>query len=51
MTINDDIIIVGPDGRFQSIVTLDQGPNIIEIVASDDLGNEQTIDLDIDYEP
>ena len=51
VTVDQDIIVVGADGQFQSTVSLDQGPNIIEIVASDDLGNEKTIDLTIDYEP
>jgi hypothetical protein len=51
VTVNDDIIIVGDDGKFQSTVQLEEGPNLIEIVASNDVGDEKSIELGIDYQP
>jgi len=51
VTVNDDIIEVGADGKFQSTVALVQGKNVVEIVASDDQGNEQNIELTVIYQP
>jgi len=51
VTVNDDILEVGADGKFQSTLTLVQGNNVIEIDASDDQGNEQTIELNVIYQP
>jgi glucodextranase-like protein len=51
VTVNDDILIVGDDGQFQSRVLLEQGPNLIEIVASNDVGDEQSVELGIVYQP
>jgi Glucodextranase, domain B len=51
VSVNDDIIVVGENGQFKSIVVLDEGPNLIEIVASDDNGNETDLELTVVYEP
>ncbi len=51
VTINDDILIVDASGQFKDTVSLDEGPNLIEIIASDHSGNETSIDLTITYEP
>jgi len=51
ISINDDILIVGADGQFKTTVALDEGPNLIEVVASDDNGNETSFILTITYEP
>lgn len=51
ISINDDILIVGADGQFKSTVSLDAGPNLIEIVGSDDNGNETPLELTVTYEP
>src|ERR1041385_7064361 len=40
VSVNDDILIVGADGQFKSTLSLDEGPNLVEIVASDGSGNE-----------
>ena len=48
---NDEILIVGDDGQFKTTVSLDEGPNLIEIIASDDNGNEISLILTIIYEP
>jgi hypothetical protein len=51
ISIGDDILIVGADGVFKHIVTLEEGPNLIEILASDAGGNESYVLLAIFYEP
>ena len=50
--VNTSIVeIVGADGVFKHIVTLEEGPNVIEILASDASGNESFFLLAIFYEP
>jgi hypothetical protein len=51
VTVNDDIIVVGADGRFQSTVQLAEGPNVIEILASDLEGNEASLEITVTYAP
>lgn len=51
VSINDEILIVGDDEQFQTTVSLDEGPNLIEIIASDENGNEMPVLLTIMYEP
>jgi hypothetical protein len=51
VSVNDDIIIVGDNHQFKSTVALDEGPNLIEIIASDDSGNETSLELTVTYEP
>ena len=51
VTVNEDILIVNTDGQFKSIVSLEEGPNLIEILASDEDGNETSLLLTITYEP
>jgi hypothetical protein len=51
VTVNDDILLVEADGKFESDVALDEGPNVIEIVASDLEGNEVTFIVTVTYEP
>lgn len=51
VTVNDDILVVSSDGKFESQVTLDQGPNVIEIVASDTDGNEVSFMVTVTYQP
>jgi hypothetical protein len=51
VTVNDDILLVEADGKFESDVALEEGPNVIEIVASDLEGNEVTFIVTVTYEP
>ena len=51
VSVNDAILIAGADGKFETTVTLQEGPNLIEIIASDDTGNEVSDDLAVTYEP
>ncbi|MEJ5241648.1 MAG: hypothetical protein WHS87_10665 [Anaerolineales bacterium] len=51
ISINDDIYLVGPQGQFEIPLTLEEGPNVFEIVASDLSGNEESVILVITYQP
>ncbi len=51
VTVNDDILVVGSDGQFQDIVTLDEGLNLIEVIASNTSGSETSLELTVTYEP
>jgi len=51
VTVNDDILVVGSDGKFESDVQLVQGPNGIELVASDVEGNEVSFVITVTYKP
>jgi hypothetical protein len=51
ITINDDILVAGSDGKFESDVLLEEGPNVIEIVASDYEGNEVSFEITVTYQP
>jgi hypothetical protein len=51
VTVNDDILIVESDGRFESEQLLGEGSNVIEVVASDLEGNEVIIEITVTYEP
>jgi len=51
VSVNEEILIVGDDQQFKSTVSLEEGPNLIEIVASDEDGNEMSLLLTVSYEP
>jgi glucodextranase-like protein len=51
VTINDDIVLVDETGTFSVTLPVEEGPNLIQIVASDAQGNEANVDLVVTYEP
>jgi hypothetical protein len=51
VTVNGQVVDVGPQGQFTSSVILEEGPNIIEVVASDFDGNEEALALAVIYIP
>jgi hypothetical protein len=51
VSVNDNVLIAGADGSFETQVTLEEGPNLIEVIASDEAGNETSLDLAVTYEP
>lgn len=51
ISINDQIVVVSETGDFSVPVSLEEGPNIIELIASDLDGNELDIVLTVVYEP
>ena len=50
ISVNDDIILVPADGNFSIPVTLDEGPNVLELAASNTGGDEIDLVLTVVYE-
>ncbi len=50
VTVNDAILLVGADGTFNTTVSLDSGPNLIEVVASSSSGDTKTVELTVVYQ-
>ncbi len=51
VSVGDEFVDVAIDGTFTATVTLDEGPNIVEVVASTAAGDTDSIVLIIIYEP
>jgi len=51
VSVNEEILLVGADQQFKTTLSLEEGPNLIEIVASDEDGNETSLLLTLTYEP
>ncbi len=51
VSVNGDLIDVDATGKFRIPVNLEEGPNVMEIVASDDRGSELSTVVRIIYEP
>ena len=51
ISVNDEIVIVGDDQQFKVTVSLEEGPNLIEMIASDVNENETSLLLTVTYEP
>jgi glucodextranase-like protein len=51
VTVNDDILVAGGGGQFQDNVSLAEGPNVIEIIASNSSGSEASLELTVIYQP
>jgi hypothetical protein len=51
ISIDDQIVLVGPERKFSVPLALDEGPNTIEITASDPAGNAGTVYLTVIYTP
>jgi hypothetical protein len=50
----DDIVEIAnvdQNGNFSVTVNLEEGPNLIEVVASDQLGNEKSSSIAVIYVP
>jgi len=51
LSINDEILLVPADGVFQQMISLEEGANLIEFVASNYAGDEVSLSLIVYYEP
>jgi hypothetical protein len=51
LTINDRLVIVGPEGKFSNEYPLNQGENHFTLVAQDKAGNQTTEELKVTYSP
>ena len=51
VSVNDDLVDLNEEGLLEALVVLEEGPNIIEVVASVDTGEEVSAVLTIFYLP
>jgi len=51
LSINNEILVVGEDQYFAVSIPLDEGPNLVEILASNTEGQEAYLELLVTYEP
>lgn len=51
VTVNETIALADDTGAFDASLALDEGPNVVEVVASDDQGNESYVELVVTYAP
>ena len=51
VSVNDTFLEVDEEGRFEITLELEEGPNVVEVVASIGTGEEEAILLIISYEP
>ncbi len=50
VSVNDTVLIAGADGSFSTTVSLQPGPNLVEVIASSTSGDTKTVDLTVTYE-
>ena len=51
VTVNAIFITAAPDGSFSASVDLEEGPNTIDVIASDQTGAMVSTILTVDYIP
>jgi hypothetical protein len=51
LTINGEVVPVGPTGEFTKSLLVQEGPNFIEVIASNIRGDEASVMLSIIYLP
>lgn len=51
VSVNGNLADVDAAGKFQKAVMLDEGTNVIQVVASDETGTELNVILLVIYEP
>lgn len=49
VSVNEVIVDVAADGKFSTTLMLEEGPNLIEVVASDFEGNEESASITVIY--
>lgn len=47
VSVNNEITIADTQGTFATTITLAEGPNIVEVIASDEEGNEARTSLTV----
>jgi len=51
ITFDDEILVVDESGEFAVTLPVEEGPNAIQVVASDAEGNEVSLELVVTYDP
>jgi len=49
VTVNGEMVAVDGEGRFSTVVLLEEGPNVIEVIASDFEGNQESQVITVIY--
>ena len=49
VSVNEAVVDVDADGKFSTTITLEEGPNLMEVLASDFEGNEGSVVLTVIY--
>jgi hypothetical protein len=49
VSVNEAVVDVDAEGKFSATITLEEGPNLIEVLASDFEGNEGSVTLTVIY--
>lgn len=49
LTINGRVIVVNPSGSFSTVFTLSDGENPLDVIATDEAGNQTEVKLKINY--
>ena len=49
VSVNDAVVDVAVDGKFSTTLTLEEGPNLIVVLASDFEGNEASASITVIY--
>ena len=49
VSIGDYVLIADAEGNFSANIALEEGPNVLDIIASDNNGNEAEINLVVSY--
>ena len=51
VSVNGEVVNVDASGKFSAPVTLEEGPNVIDINATDPAGNEASAEIVVAYSP
>ena len=51
VTVGNEFLDVDENGRFETTVQLEEGPNVIEVIASVGTGEEEAAVLVVSFEP
>ena len=51
VSINGDLVDVDSNGNFSMTVTLEEGSNVFDIIATDEAGDEETTELVVSFAP
>jgi hypothetical protein len=51
VSVNDVVTIANPQGRFNVSIPLQEGPNVLEVIASNSAGEEVYVILTVLYQP
>lgn len=49
VSVQGDVVNVDSQGNFSAIVSLSEGPNVIEVLTSDQVGNQAQVNIVVNY--